>query len=160
MFERMDRVEKQESYFNSGKSLIPSCNTSTHVEVMETVDEGLSSGFQWPHPSNASTCALKGRLTWARESDSECAGSVETTSVWCPSSARRTAREAARLVLPTPPLPLTIKYFRSVPEDMASKADVSRRPSADATCTTCRILGRWGMILIPVIAGFLVSLHC
>lgn len=45
-------------------------------------------------------------LTWSSESDSECAGSVDTTSVWWPAAASLTASDAARLVLPTPPLPL------------------------------------------------------
>lgn len=60
--------------------------------------------------------------TWARESLSECAGSVDTTSVVWPSSAKRTAREAARLVLPTPPLPLTMMYLRPVPAESWVKA--------------------------------------
>lgn len=61
------------------------------------------------------------RLTWARESLSECAGSVETTSVVCPSAARRSASEDARLVFPTPPLPLIMMYLREGPSASLSK---------------------------------------
>jgi hypothetical protein len=43
--------------------------------------------------------------TWANESLREWAGSVETTRVGWPLLANLTARLAARLVLPTPPLP-------------------------------------------------------
>mmetsp|Transcript_10733 Transcript_10733/g.23071 ORF Transcript_10733/g.23071 Transcript_10733/m.23071 type:complete len:261 (-) Transcript_10733:1388-2170(-) len=43
--------------------------------------------------------------SWSNESLSECAGSVDTTRVGRPSDANLTARLAAQLVLPTPPLP-------------------------------------------------------
>jgi hypothetical protein len=67
-------------------------------------------------------CSTAGLRTCARESPRECAGSVETTSVVCPSCAKRTASEAARLVLPTPPFPETMMYLRSVPADISWKA--------------------------------------
>ncbi len=51
----------------------------------------------------------------ARESDRECAGSVDTINVVCPAAASLTASDALRLVLPTPPLPDTMMYFRAVP---------------------------------------------
>ena len=54
-------------------------------------------------------------LAWSRESDRECAGSVETTRVGWPSAASCTASDAALLVLPTPPLPPSMKYLRSLP---------------------------------------------
>ena len=60
--------------------------------------------------------------TWASESPREWAGSVDTTSVVCPACAKRTASEAARLVLPTPPLPDTITYLRSLPAANSSNA--------------------------------------
>ena len=44
----------------------------------------------------------------ARESESECAGSVDTSSVWWPAVANLTAKEDEREVLPTPPLPPTM----------------------------------------------------
>lgn len=53
--------------------------------------------------------------TWSRASESECAGSVDTTSVECPAAANLTASDAAELVLPTPPLPPSITYRRSGP---------------------------------------------
>ena len=42
----------------------------------------------------------------SKESASECAMSVEITSVRCPRSAARSAVAAATLVFPTPPLPV------------------------------------------------------
>ena len=42
----------------------------------------------------------------SRESESECAGSVESTTVRSPAAAQRRAVAAATLVLPTPPLPV------------------------------------------------------
>lgn len=56
----------------------------------------------------------------SKESPREWAGSVETTRVWCPDSANLSPKEAARLVLPTPPLPLIIIYFRLVPLHISS----------------------------------------
>src|SRR5204862_3583035 len=52
----------------------------------------------------------------ASTSPSECAGSVETASTWRPPPAPVTARAAAHVVLPTPPLPaknvnLTLSFF-------------------------------------------------
>ena len=44
----------------------------------------------------------------ARESESECAGSVETRSVGCPAAANFTASEELHDVFPTPPLPPTM----------------------------------------------------
>ena len=63
---------------------------------------------------NASKLGGK-RLAWSSESERECAGSVETTRVECPASASFTASEAAELVLPTPPFPPSMKYFRPFP---------------------------------------------
>lgn len=57
---------------------------------------------------------------------------METTRVVWPSDARRTAREADKLVLPTPPLPLTRMYLRSVPCEIASNADSCWSVVADA----------------------------
>ena len=50
-------------------------------------------------------------LTWPSESLSECAGSVDTTSVVCPFSTSAVPSEAEQLVLPTPPLPPSMKYL-------------------------------------------------
>mmetsp|Transcript_6672 Transcript_6672/g.18521 ORF Transcript_6672/g.18521 Transcript_6672/m.18521 type:complete len:246 (+) Transcript_6672:2038-2775(+) len=49
--------------------------------------------------------------SWSNESDSECAGSVDTRSVVWPAFANLMASEAESEVLPTPPLPLIITYF-------------------------------------------------
>lgn len=73
--------------------------------------------------------------TCASESPNECAGSVETTSVVCPACANRTARLAARLVLPTPPLPDTMMYLRSVPAHSSSKGVSPVTTSAAAAAT-------------------------
>lgn len=95
-------------------------------------------------------------LTCARESLRLCAGSVLTMSVVCPAAARRTARDADRLVLPTPPLPLIMMYFRSVPAHNSSKgvsvvAGVMVAVSAAAAAhgvrrqrLRCRRPGWWG----------------
>ena len=65
-----------------------------------------SAGLARPYTSrNISYGTGLQRSTWSRESESECAGSVDTTSVWCPAAASFTASDAARLVLPTPPFP-------------------------------------------------------
>jgi hypothetical protein len=69
-------------------------------------------------------------LACARESLRECAGSVETTSTVWPSCASLTAREAERLVLPTPPLPLIMMYLRWVPATSSENAVVTRSVEA------------------------------
>jgi len=66
---------------------------------------------------------LPPETSWSSESERECAGSVETTSVEWPAAASATAREAESEVFPTPPLPETIMYLRSVPAAMSSNAD-------------------------------------
>ena len=76
--------------------------------------------------------------TWSRESDSECAGSVDTTSVWCPAAASLTASDAARLVFPTPPLPLIMMYLRAVPAENSSKALASAAFSSVAASAVAR----------------------
>ena len=69
----------------------------------------------------------------ASESLSECAGSVETTSVACPALAKRTASEALSDVLPTPPLPPTLKYFRPCDADIASNGASPAAAALEAT---------------------------
>jgi len=76
-------------------------------------------------------------LTWDKESLSECAGSVETTSVVWPAAASFMAREADKLVLPTPPFPEIIMYLRSVPLDSSSKADSVCSIAKAAATTGC-----------------------
>ena len=76
------------------------------------------------------TCCFEQDLTWSKESDNECAGSVETTNVVCPAAANLTARDAARLVLPTPPFPLIMMYLRFVPAAIASN-------ELSVLCTVC-----------------------
>ena len=61
-------------------------------------------------------------LTCASESLKLCAGSVLTIRVVCPAAASFTAKEADKLVLPTPPLPLIMMYLRAVPAQSSSKA--------------------------------------
>ena len=56
----------------------------------------------------------------ASESLSECAGSVETSNVGWPAVANLTASEDEHEVLPTPPLPPTRKYLRSLPAAIRS----------------------------------------
>ena len=63
----------------------------------------------------------------------------------CPAAANLTASDAARLVFPTPPLPLTITYLRAVPADSSSNAvavGASSVAAAPAACARCR---SWGL---------------
>lgn len=74
--------------------------------------------------------------TWASESLREWAGSVDTSSVACPCRAYSAANEAARLVLPTPPFPLTMTYLRA-DVDMSSPNGILLW---DATASPARIV--------------------
>mmetsp|Transcript_21878 Transcript_21878/g.55688 ORF Transcript_21878/g.55688 Transcript_21878/m.55688 type:complete len:320 (-) Transcript_21878:1241-2200(-) len=58
--------------------------------------------------------------SWSNASDTECAGSVDTTRVGRPWLAKATPRDDAHDVLPTPPLPPSKKYLRSAPLFMRS----------------------------------------
>mmetsp|Transcript_28959 Transcript_28959/g.74313 ORF Transcript_28959/g.74313 Transcript_28959/m.74313 type:complete len:290 (-) Transcript_28959:789-1658(-) len=78
----------------------------------------------WPPP-----------MSWSKESPREWAGSVETTSTECPAPASLAARLADRLVFPTPPLPLSMMYFRSVPRASSSNTEASV-PTTSAAPTT------------------------
>lgn len=106
-------------------SLLVSCNSSACLlDTLKRVqfssglpDQGrqtASAAGWWTAPASDSllfdslVCSLTSafqheRGTWSRASDSECAGSVDTTSVECPAAANLTASDAAELVLPTPP---------------------------------------------------------
>ena len=86
-----------------------------------------------------------GARTWSSESDRLCAGSVDTTSVLCPAAANLTASDAARLVLPTPPLPLTITYLRAVPADSSSNAVAVGASSVAAAPAACAGRNSWGL---------------
>ena len=79
----------------------------------------------------------KCRHTCASESDSEWAGSVDTTSVLWPSAANCTASAAARLVFPTPPFPLTMMYLRPAPADISCSGVDVEASCADATLAAC-----------------------
>lgn len=90
-------------------------------------------------PSNRT--GLPPDTSCASESLSECAGSVDTISVVWPAAARRTAKEADRLVLPTPPLPETMMYLRPAPAASSANADsaaavVVVAASAEAAAST------------------------
>jgi hypothetical protein len=61
------------------------------------------------------TLTLSTTHTWSRLSLRLWAGSVDTTSVVWPAVAQRTPSEAEQLVLPTPPLPPSMKYLRPEP---------------------------------------------
>ena len=57
----------------------------------------------------------------------------------CPAAANLTAREAAKLVFPTPPLPLIMMYLRFVPAAIASKELSALAVWIVWTCTnSCR----------------------
>mmetsp|Transcript_70005 Transcript_70005/g.221857 ORF Transcript_70005/g.221857 Transcript_70005/m.221857 type:complete len:356 (-) Transcript_70005:999-2066(-) len=76
-----------------------------------------------PAPPSVTGTGRPPLTSWDSESLRECAGSVDTTKVRCPSIASFTAREALRLVLPTPPLPPSMMYLRSLPAAMESKPE-------------------------------------
>ncbi|ESS07569.1 MAG: hypothetical protein A07HB70_00110 [uncultured archaeon A07HB70] len=72
-------------------------------------------------------------------SDSECAGSVETTSVGVPASALASAVAAAQVVLPTPPFPPYSTYVgASTVAGAAASTVTASASSTDSTGSTSR----------------------
>lgn len=87
----------------------PSTRPMHHKTSACTSTGGSQLGSGLPPTHNCTLEAVQlqsqtdGTLTWSSESLSECAGSVETTSVVWPAPASATASDEEQLVLPTPP---------------------------------------------------------
>src|SRR3954466_13209670 len=65
-------------------------------------------------------------------SASECAGSVDSTSVRRPASAHASAVAAATVVLPTPPLPVNSRILIGSPSPADPRLEILQRGADDA----------------------------
>ena len=107
---------------SENNSSMPGGTVSSSAEILSTPRSASSSPSQSPTASQWVSICSWACTSWPQrfgaislgsppscsssESDSECAGSVERTTVFSPAAAQRRAVAAATLVLPTPPLPV------------------------------------------------------